>query len=148
MIKVIENNYTAKKQKPYYDLVFNYMIGDANGHTEESMGCSIEDAEIIERFVKLINGLKPLSGTWGIVLDSYDFVGFLNEGQLNQEDYNFLKTVMFYTDEPADEDDDINGYFAECIQGETEYSFLVFQGVDLFYYDENGVKHATEIVTE
>jgi len=148
MIKVIENNYTAEKQEPYYDLVFNYMIGDANGHTEESADCSIEDAAFVERFVTLINGLKPLSGSWGIVFDEYEFDSFLKDGQLNQEDYNFLKTVMFYTDEPADEDDDINGYFAECIQGETEYSFLVFQGVDLFYYDENGVKHATEIVPE
>ena len=122
------------------------MIGDANGDTEESMACSIENAEIVERFVKLINSLKPLSGTWGIVFDSWEFDKFLKEGQLNQEDYDFLKKVMFGDDED-DEDDDVC-YFSECIKGETSYSFLVFQGVDLYYYDEYGVRHDTEIVTE
>jgi hypothetical protein len=144
MIKVIEKKETKTKQNPYYLLEFDYMIGDADGDTKESMACPIEDAEIVERFVKLINGLKPLSGTWGIVFDSYDFVGFLNEGQLNQEDYDFLKKVMFWGD--GEDDDDMRGYFSECIRGETSYSSLVFQGVSLYYYDEYGIKHETRIV--
>lgn len=144
MIKVIEKKKNKKKQNPYYLLEFNYMIGDSNGYTEEEITCPIEHAEIIERFVRLINGLEPLKGTWGIVLDSHDFVGFLNEGQLNQEDYDFLKKIMFHSGEEGD--DDMRGYFSECIRSEAEYSFLVFESVSLYYYDENGVKFKTEIV--
>jgi hypothetical protein len=140
MIKVIEKK--KSKQKPYYLLEFNYMIGDADGHTEEKMKCPIKDADVIERFVTLVNGLKPLKGTWGIVFEKYDFNKFLKEGQLNQEDYDFLKNVMFWDDEEKD----MNGYFADYIKGEAEYSFLVFEGVGLYYYDENGVKHETKIV--
>ena len=140
MIRVIENK--KSKQNPYYLLEFNYMIGDADGHTEEKMRCSIKDADIIERFVKLVNGLKPLKGTWGIVFEQHDFNKFLKEGQLNQEDYDFLKNVMFWDDG----EDDMSAYFADCIKGETEYSFLVFEGVDLYYYNEDGVRHETQIV--
>jgi len=35
--------------------------------------------------------------------------------------------------------------FWEGVRGETEYSFLVFEGVTLFYYDEEGKKNKTRI---
>ena len=146
MIKVIEKKEKLTKQDPYYLLVFNYMIGDANGDKEESMACPVEDAEIVERFVRLVNSLKPLSGTWGIVFDSWEFDRFLKEGQLNQDDYDFLRKVMFWSDEDEGDDGYITSYFSECIRGEASYSFLVFQGVDLYYYDEYGIKYETQIV--
>lgn len=148
MIKVVEKKKKNEKQNPYYLLEFSYMIGDADGHTEEEMGAPIEDAEIIERFVKLINNLKPTSGTWGIVFSRYELKDFLTEGQITEDDYDFLKTVMFSIDRD-DKDNkykDYESYFSECIQGDAEYSFLVFEGVDLYYYDEYGVKHETEII--
>jgi hypothetical protein len=36
--------------------------------------------------------------------------------------------------------------FCDGVRGETEYSFLVFQGCTLYYYDNFGVKHNTKIV--
>jgi hypothetical protein len=144
MIKVIEKQKNKTKQNPYYLLEFNYMIGDADGHTEEEMTFGIEDADIVERFVKLINGLKPLSGTWGIVFERHEFHKFKN--QLSEDDFNFLKNVMFENWGEEESEDDYTGYFSECIKGETEYSFLVFKGVNLYYYDENGIKYDTEFV--
>jgi hypothetical protein len=148
MIKVVEKQKSKKAKNPYYKLKFNYMIGDADGHTDEEMTVSVGwNDELIERFVKLINSLKPLEGTWGIVFDHYEFDKF--KTQLNDDDFNFLKNVMFEDwddDEDEEEGDKNNGLFADCIQGEAEYSFLVFEGVDLYYYDENGVKHDTEFI--
>lgn len=141
MIEIVKKKKSKKLKDPYYKLVFNYMIGDADGQTKKEMTLGVEHADTIERFVKLINSLEPTNNTWGIVLDSYDFHKFLDEGQLNEEDYKWLKGVMF---EDYD-DDETTPLFWECVMGETEYSFLVFEGVSLFYYDEHGVKHKTRI---
>lgn len=151
MIKVVEKKKKKKKQTPYYLLEFSYMIGDCDGDTGEEMTAPIEDAEIVERFVKLINSLEPTSGNWGIVFSKYEFKDFLTEGQITEDDYEFLNTVMFSVNRDGKDNKDnkyldYNGYFSECIQGDVEYSFLVFEGVDLYYYDEHGVKHETEIV--
>ena len=54
---------------------------------------------------------------------------------------------MFGPDE--DEEDYVEDEFAEQfvdgVTSDTEYSFLVFQGIELHYIDEYGVKHATNI---
>jgi hypothetical protein len=59
-----------------------------------------------------------------------------------------------------EEDDDAINYFkteeennwadefGEGIRSETEYSFLVFQGIELKYVDEDGKKHKTKFVDE
>lgn len=132
MIKIKKKE--ARKIEPYYLLKFDYMIGDADGSTTEEMtfGVGVYDDKI-ERFVKLINGLKPYKGTWGIVFDSYEFHKF--KDQLSEDDFKFLKDVMFN-----------DGLFDDAIRGETDYSFLVFEGVTLYYYDETGVRYDTEFV--
>jgi len=156
MIKLKEKNTDKPKggKIPYYELVFDYMIGDANGDTTETITTSVDNPHV-ERFVKLINSLKPLNGTWGIVFCEYEVEGFSE--QLELEDYQFLNAALFGIHGREDLDD--NPYFAEgfednylCefedgVRGETEYSFLVFQGVDLYYYDEYGVKNETEITS-
>lgn len=155
MIKVVEKQKKNKNQDPYYKLKFNYMIGDADGHTDEVMTVSVgEHDEIIERFVKLINSLRPVNGTWGIMLSGDRIYEHFEENQITEDDYNFLKTVMFeYWDEDEEDGEETDNkykeyesFFADCIQADAEYSFLVFEGVDLYYYDENGVKHNTEFV--
>ena len=154
MIKIKEKKQNKRKSKPYYLLVFDYMIGDADGETTEKVKLSI-DNPFIERFVTLINKLKPTKGTWGIVFEEYDFEKFYVEKQLTKENYDFLKTLMFDTDFESEEylldntfkiekkDEKYAYEFFEGIRGQTEYSFLVFQGVTLYYYDQYGVKHDT-----
>jgi len=155
-IIIKEKKKRKKKTDPYYELVFNYMIGDANGDTAEEVILSA-DNPYIERFVTLLNRLKPTSGTWGIVFGSRNSTleQFLHEKQITADEYLFLGQTMFDGWGPKNGDslqylsEDSKAYewmgqFFEGIRGETEYSFLVFQGCDLYYYDEYGQKHETE----
>lgn len=158
MIKIKEKKKTKRKSDPYYLLEFDYMIGDANGQTSEEVVLSV-DNPFIERFVTLISKLKPLKNSWGIVFKEYEFENFYDEKQLTKDEYVFLRTLMFepYFDDEEEykeylsentfkveeKDEEYSKEFFEVIKGETEYSFLVFQGAYLYYYDEYGVKHET-----
>jgi len=153
MIEIIKKKVSKKKRRPYYKLVFNYMIGDANGDTTEEMITSV-DNPYVERFVKLLNSLKPNKGRWGLILDTENITKCFTEGQINEDDWKFLMYMMFpYYDlgimkTPFEiEEKDIGEYdvFSDCVRGDTEYSILFFGGIDLFYYDEYGVKHKTKI---
>ena len=171
MIKI--KTKTKKKAKPYYKLTFDYMIGDANGNTSESMKIMESDTEglkLVEKFVPLMNKLNATKGTWGIVLDG--FGEFLSEGQITEEEWEFLSKVSdeyYWTEEYLPElysekghseeeieellddcmsKDESIGYFSDVVKGDTEYSFLVFQGAELTYYDETGSKHKTSIEAE
>lgn len=154
MIKILEKKNKKKKQDPYYLLKFNYMIGDARGYTNEETAVGIEDAEIVERFVKLMNKLKPTKGHWGIMLEDDRIYEHFQEGQMTEDDFNFLSTVLFEDWEDEEEEEDevenkykhLNGYFSDCVRADAEYSFLIFEGIDLYYYDEYGIKYDTEIV--
>ncbi len=134
------------------------MIGDSNGNT--SYECEISlDNPYIERYVSLLNSLKPTSGTWGIILDPERLHNHFKEGQINKEEYSFLNTLMWDSfDDGEDENDeefifdipdenlDYSLEFYEGVRDELDCcSFLVFEGVDLLYIDENGNSHNTEI---
>jgi len=145
MIRIKEKK--KSKKKPYYLLEYDYMIGDANGDTSEKVNLSL-DNPYIEKFVTLINKLKPLKGTWGIVFEGSIF-DFHNAGQLTEEEYEFLDVLMFEDSELIDKlklDDKYAYEFLEGVRGETEYSFLVFKGATLYYFDEFGEKHDTKFV--
>ena len=156
MIKILDEKKPKKASKPYYELVYNYMIGDANGHTNEEVELSV-DNPYIERYVTLLNSLKPLKGSWGVGLSRGDLYKHFDEGQITKDDYSFLNRLMFdgededdedgeYTFEVSKENEVYASEFFEGVRDEAEYSFLVFEGVDLFYYDEYKKKHNTKIV--
>ena len=130
------------------------MIGDANGNTSEELDIST-DNPYLERYVKLLNSLKPNKGSWGVMLNLEDLDSFLEEKQITEDDYQFLKKMMF---EEWDENDEDNSTFIvepenlkhsqefyDGVMADTEYSFLVFEGIYLQYVDENNVKHETII---
>lgn len=146
-IKIKSSKGTSKqKVDPYYRLVFNYMIGDANGYTTEEQEVSLNNP-YLERFVKLLNKLKPTKSTWGIVFEEYDFENFYKEKQITKNDYDFLKKIMFYGDDDDDLEDENYEFIEELrdgVRGQAEYSFLVFQGCDLTYIDENDNEHDVE----
>lgn len=141
MIVIKQKKSRKRKLTPYYKLVFNYMIGDADGYTTEEVEVN-KDNPHIERFCKLLNKLKPTKGTWGIALDENCLDDMLKEKQLNQDNYDFLYKTLF-NNCSADEEEYM-GSFYKGVRLETEYSFLVFEGVDLFYIDENGQQFETE----
>ena len=144
MIKIVEPKTPKKKIKPYYLLVYNYMIGDADGNTTEEVKLSA-DNPYIERYCTLLNSLKPTKGTWGIMLEQNGIEEAFNEKQISQDDFEFLKKTMFeddwYDEEKDEEVDDYMTEFAEGVRSDAEYSFLVFEGVDLYYIDEYNKKH-------
>lgn len=79
MIKLIP----IKNQTPYYHVIFNYMIGDANGNTTYDFICNESEIEKVVKYVSILNKLKPLKdlvfyGTTRLIMD-----GYLNpQGQL------------------------------------------------------------------
>ena len=151
MIKIVENKLYKEKIEPYYILRYKYMIGDANGNTSEELDISINNP-YVERYVKLLNGLKPVKGTWGVVLDEERLLKILEEKQITQDDYNFLMTLMFerWGDEEIlcdipEENIYFSQEFSEGVLSYMKYSFLVFEGIHLQYVDENNRKHNTII---
>ena len=154
MIKILDEKKPKKPSKPYYLLVYNYMIGDGDGYTSEEVELSV-DNPYIERYVTLLNSLKPLKRSWGVGLDRRRLYEHFDEGQITKDDYCFLNCLMFENEDDEDseymfevskENEVYASEFFEGVKRETEYSFLVFQGVDLFYYDEYKKKHNTKIV--
>jgi hypothetical protein len=158
MIKIVEPKEPKKPKKakkPYYELEYDYMIGDANGSTSEKVRVSLENP-FVERYVTLLNKLKPVKGSWGVQLESSDIYGNFDEKRITEDDCNFLIRTMFGTE--GEEDDGMEPYFttdsdnkfadefADGVRAETEYSFLVFEGIELYYYDENGKKNNTKIL--
>lgn len=77
---------TEKLYDPYYILQFNYMIGDAKGYTNERVGISL-DNPYTEKFITLINSLKPFSGTWELYLIGLIFINF---------QINYLKKILVF----------------------------------------------------
>ena len=102
MIKILDEKKPKKASKPYYVLVYNYMIGDGDGHTNEEVELSV-DNPYIERYVTLLNSLKPLKDSWGVGLDRCRLYEQFDEGQITKDDYSFLNRLMF---DGEDEDDD------------------------------------------
>lgn len=151
MIRIKPKNKSKKLSDPYYKLVYNYMIGDANGYTTEEETVSL-DNPYVERYITLMNSLKPTKGKWGIILNSNRLEEHFKEGQISKDDFDFLETMMFYNYrnkhnfKVEEENDEFAAQFCEGVREETEYSILVFEGCDLFYIDEFGESHETEIV--
>ena len=149
MIEIVKEKKSTKKSDPFYTLTYQYMIGDADGETSETTTLSLNNP-FIERYVTLLNSLKPTKGTWGLMLQKEDIKKCFKEKQISEDDYNFLCRMMFQ-DKQSDFLVPINyesyAYeFYEGVRADTEYSFLVFEGCDLRYIDEYGKKHKTRIV--
>ncbi len=156
MITIQKENTTKKVNKPHYLLVYNYMIGDADGETNRKVKVSL-DNPFLERYVTLLNSLRPTKGTWGVTLTFERLKKHYKEKQITKDNLNFLNRMMFeeydYFIECEDcedfqvsiEDEKYANEFYDGVTSDTEYSFLVFEGCDLFFVDEFGKKHKTKI---
>ena len=125
---------------PRYEVIFDYMIGDGDGHTTESFSCGPDKIEEVIKYVNILNKLKPLPGHWGICFDNYleeypgEYIG------LSEEEYKIFYHLINLDDEDEDIILPIEATISDCLRARTEYSFLVFEGIEIFYYDENGRK--------
>lgn len=129
-----------KNQTPYYHVIFNYMIGDANGNTTYDFICNESEIEKVVKYVRILNKLKPLKDHWGICFDNYEkeypgeYIG------LSEVEYNVFMDLLdceFYISKERSE-------IQSCLASRNEYSFLVFQGIEIYYYDENNTKYKVE----
>lgn len=136
MIKLIP----IKNQTPYYHVIFNYMIGDADGNTTYDFTCNESEIEKVVKYVSILNKLKPLKDHWGICFDNYEkeypgeYIG------LSEVEYNVFMDLLdceFYISKERSE-------IQSCLASRNEYSFLVFQGIEIYYYDENNTKYKVE----
>lgn len=128
-----------KPNYPSYYIEFNYMIGDGDGETEYGFACGKEDIEEVVKYVNILNKLEPLKGHWGICFDNYpeeypgEYIG------LSEEEYKKFIRIL-----SLDEYDDLHNTVEEniydCIKSSNGYHFLVFEGINIYYYDENGKK--------
>ena len=129
---------------PRYEVIFNYMIGDGDGYTTENFSCDPDKIEEVIKYVDILNRLKPLSRHWGICFSNYpeeypgEYIG------LNEEEYKILIHLINLGDEYKDEDEDsilsIENTICDCLRSQIEFSFLVFEGVEIFYHGEDGRK--------
>jgi hypothetical protein len=87
MIKLVP----IEKEPPHYHVVFNYMIGDADGYTTYDFTCeSTEEIEEAIKYISILNKLKPLKDHWGICFDDF----YIKDYQENILDYQ--KTNIIY----------------------------------------------------
>lgn len=116
-------------------LVINYMIGDADGNTDESCEMEIEsqdDLDALEIIQDILdNNTKPNKGSWGFSLSQKDFAeksDVIYNLLYNQEEapkiYKGIKLNAAILER-------ISNIVDECFRSDAEYSFLVYQGYDL-----------------
>lgn len=136
MIKLVP----IMNDSPYFQVKFQYMIGDADGYTSYDFNCEEKDIEEVMKYINILNKLKPLEGYWGVGFDSYPseypgkYIG------LSEEEYEIFIDLLNSGDDLG-----IKGEICECLRDRTEYSFLVFQGASVYYYDIFNTKFNVEL---
>jgi len=148
-----KNKPLKKKIKPHYYLIINYMIGDSNGDTIEESEISL-DNPFLERFCKILKKLKNPKGCWGIKLDEEAIEANYKQKCITKDEKDFFLNILQVEGMEEEESDKFfkseeEAQFAveisELIRTETEYSFLTYQGFELFYVDENKKRHKTRL---
>jgi hypothetical protein len=118
------------------------MIGDADGYTSRSVRVSIDNPHT-EKYCRLLNKLKPCPGKWAVMLDWEHLMGCFKDKQITLEEFKFLERLMFGPDKKTNRDE-FSDEFYEGVET-YDWMYLIFQGVELFYVDDERVKHSTNI---
>jgi hypothetical protein len=116
-------------------LNIEYMIGDANGDTEKTCEIDIDSEDVLDALDViqhiLDNHTKPNKGHWGFSLNSESF------SEKPKDVYNILynqkKAPAIYEETKLTPKvlKTISYIVGECFRGETEYSFLTYEGYSL-----------------
>jgi hypothetical protein len=138
-----------KKPKPTrvkknYKLKIFYMIGDADGNTDEEAIISINNP-FLKPLTEAFDKFGVIDGHWGMLLDDEHYDGNRKIGNINDFEYDLLSLVTAHVyDEDTtndflkkygyDESEQNRDYLQEfegLLISDTEYSFLVYQGYKL-----------------
>lgn len=138
-----------KKPKPprvkkNHKLKIFYMIGDADGHTDEEAVISINNP-FLKPLTETLDKLGEIEGHWGIMFDEEHYDSNRKIGNINDFEYELLSLVTGYDyDEDTandflkkygyDESEQNHDYLQEfegLLISDTEYSFLVYENYKL-----------------
>lgn len=126
--------------KPYFKVTIDYMIGDADGDTQEILTYdSEEDLEKDLPLILALNKLEPLKGHWGIVLDNYpekypgEYIG------VSEEEYELIKRAL------RGEEDGLVADWGYVLYSERDMYFVCFEGINVTYIDENNAEHEVKL---
>jgi hypothetical protein len=137
-----------KEKKPKvrknYKLKVYYMIGDADGHTDEEVVISANNP-FLPLVTTALDKLKACDGHWGIGLCEDTYLENYNSKNISLFEYELLGLVSDYDledeyiipflKENGFEEKEENFNFLREFEGlftdETEYSFLTYQGYKL-----------------
>jgi len=124
-----------------YVIIHKYIIGDSDGEETFEQIVSMNNP-YLERFLACCTHLTDeLPGTWGNILEEETI------NKLLGEEASFFKE---FTEEYCITKD-IEDYELELafyIRTESDLSFYTYQGFDIDYIDNDGVKHECEFTLE
>lgn len=132
------------KVKKNHKLKIFYMIGDADGHTDEEAIISINNP-FLKPLTEALNKLGKIEGHWGIMLEEEHYDGNRKIGNINDFEYELLSLITGYNYEEDTANDFLKKYgydeseqnhdylqeFDELLISYTEYSFLVYKNYKL-----------------
>jgi hypothetical protein len=135
---------TPPRVKKNHKLKIFYMIGDADGHTDEEAVISINNP-FLKPLTETLDKLGEIEGHWGIMFDEEHYDGNRKIGNINDFEYELLSLVTGYDyDEDTandflkkygyDESEQNHDYLQEfegLLISDTEYSFLVYENYKL-----------------
>lgn len=120
-------------------VTIHYMIGDADGDTEETVIYKTEkDLEKDVPYIMLLQKIEPLKGHLGIVFSNYpseypgDYIG------LTKEEYSKFIDLLSEKSTPSPP-------LTEALYSETDLYWVSLQDIDISYVDENGGIHTVII---
>lgn len=128
------------------DITFEYMIGDADGDTQESMCYGIDDENALNALTIMCdildNHTDPNEGTWGFCMDRENFsekpaqVYHVLYGADDEDEDSESITEYTTTDGTVITlNPEIIAYIGEMVDelftSETGYSFLIFEGYEI-----------------
>ena len=138
-----------KKPKPprvkkNHKLKIFYMIGDADGYTDEEAIISINNP-FLKPLTETLDKLGKIEGHWGTMLDKEHYDGNREIGNINDFEYELLSLVTGYDYEEDTANEFLNKYgydeseqnhdylqeFKGLLISDTEYSFLVYENYKL-----------------
>lgn len=134
----------ALRIKKNHKLKVFYMIGDADGHTDEEAVISINNP-FLKPITEALDKLGEIEGHWGTMLDEEHYHGNKKIGNINDFEYELLCLVTGYSYDEDDanvflkkygyEQSEQNHDYLQEFEGlfisDTEYSFLVYKDYKL-----------------
>lgn len=125
-------SYAYMKLYPHAIGTFEFVDRNNTEYTKEQL-------QQIGMEITHMDSLKLTEEERKFMIDSCYYIPPCYFEWLSEEEYNIFTELSCY-----DGNDAIKVEICDCLRSETEYSFLVFQGVEIYYYNKNNTKYKVE----